>query len=106
MTDEVREKYLKMVNIICEQFGLNKPSQIIYVCEAVENLIEPYMKESAELKQRITELVTAFNNYECAGPEQEQENTWEALRDKMHREIKRLEGKDLQKQSMSELDGR
>lgn len=52
MTDEVREKYLKVVNIICEQFGLNKPSQIIYVCEAVENLIEPYMKENAELKEQ------------------------------------------------------
>lgn len=61
-------------------------------------------EENEKLKQRITELVTAFNNYECAGPEQEQENTWEILRDKMHREIKRLEGKDIQKQSMSELD--
>lgn len=56
MTDEVREKYLKAVDIICEQFGLNKPNQIIYVCEALENLIEPYMKENKALGERVLQL--------------------------------------------------
>lgn len=40
MSDETRERYLKAVNIICEQFGLEKPSQIIYVCKAVDRLIK------------------------------------------------------------------
>lgn len=47
-------------------------------------------KENAESKQIIYKLVNAFNDYECAGPEQEQENTWEILRDLMHEELFKL----------------
>lgn len=47
-------------------------------------------KENAELKQILYKLVNAFNDYECAGPEQEQENTWEILRDLMHEELFKL----------------
>lgn len=50
-----------------------------------------------ELKQQIEELqliikklVNAFNNYECAGSEQEQENTWEILRDLMHEQLGKI----------------
>ena len=49
--------------------------------------IEFYQKEQAELKERLEKLVNAFNDYECAGPEQEQENTWEILRELMHQEM-------------------
>lgn len=49
--------------------------------------IERLEKENAELKQILYKLVNAFNDYECAGPEQEQENAWEILRDLMHEEL-------------------
>lgn len=45
------------------------------------------------LKGIIHSMVIAFNNYECAGPVQEQENTWEILRDIMHEELYKMEGK-------------
>ena len=38
-------------------------------------------------------MVNAFNNYECSGTEQEQENTWETLRDLMHEYLYKMEGK-------------
>lgn len=56
MSDETRERYISAVSIICEQFGLNKPSQIIYVCKAVDRLIEEYRKENKELKEKIKGL--------------------------------------------------
>lgn len=48
-------------------------------------------KENNSFKQILINLVTAFNNYECAGPEQEQENTWETLRDLMHEELLKIQ---------------
>ena len=48
-------------------------------------------KENAESKQILYKLVNAFNDYECAGTEQEQENTWEILRDLMHEELFSIE---------------
>ena len=56
-------------------------------CKKIENL----QKENNSIKQILINLVTAFNNYECAGPEQEQENTWETLRDLMHEELLKIE---------------
>lgn len=53
--------------------------------------MDELQKENAELKKTIHNLVSAFNDYECAGPEQEQETTWEVLRDIMHEELFKME---------------
>ena len=46
-------------------------------CERLE-------KENGELKEKLKEVVVAFNNYECAGTEQEQDKNWDVLSDFMH----------------------
>lgn len=58
---------------------------------------EQLAKENNSIKQILINLVTAFNNYECAGPEQEQENTWETLRDLMHEELLKIENGEIAK---------
>lgn len=60
-------------------------------CKKIENL----QIENNSIKQILINLVTAFNNYECAGPEQEQENTWETLRDLMHEELLKIENGEI-----------
>ena len=67
MSNKTREKYLEAVNIICEQFGLDKPPQIIYVCEAVDRLIEEYReeyrKENEELKKRCSDYAMQLKRF-------------------------------------------
>lgn len=57
--------------------------------------IDELQKKNAELKKIIYNLVSAFNNYECAGPVQEQENTWEILSELMHDELFKIENGSL-----------
>lgn len=67
-------------------------------CFAYQDLEAAYqmkVDEIEQLKKRIKNLVNAFNNYECAGPEQEQENTWETLRDLMHEELLKIENGEI-----------
>lgn len=61
------------------------------LCKEIEKL----QKENNSIKQILINLVTAFNNYECAGPVQEQENTWETLRDLMHEELLKIENGEI-----------
>lgn len=58
--------------------------------EVICKKLTEFEKENAESKQILYKLVNAFNDYECAGTEQEQENTWEILRDLMHEELFKL----------------
>ena len=60
-------------------------------CKKIENL----QKENNSIKQILINLVTAFNNYECAGPGPEQENTWETLRDLIHEVLLKIENGEI-----------
>lgn len=68
----------------------NQNNMLTCFCDDCQK-IEKLQKKINSIKQILINLVTAFNNYECAGPEQEQENTWETLRDLMHEELLKIE---------------
>ena len=53
--------------------------------------IDELRAENQSIKKILFNLVTAFNNYEFAVSEQEQQNTWETLRDLMHEELLKIE---------------
>lgn len=72
----------------------NQNNMLTCFCDECKK-IEKLQKENNSIKQILINLVTAFNNYECAGPVQEQENTWETLRDLMHEELLKIENGEI-----------
>lgn len=70
---------------------MKSTEKLVDLCKEIEKL----QKENNSIKQILINLVTAFNNYECAGPVQEQENTWETLRDLMHKELLKIENGEI-----------
>ena len=72
----------------------NQNNMLTCFCDDCKK-IEKLQKENNSIKQILINLVTAFNNYECAGPVQEQENTWETLRDLMHEELLKIENGEI-----------
>lgn len=54
------EKYEEFVNFTCEMLGLNKPIDILKLCQLTSDFIRPYEmkikeleKENAELKEKL-----------------------------------------------------
>ena len=72
----------------------NQNNMLTCFCDDCKK-IEKLQKENNSIKQILINLVTAFNNYECAGPVQAQENTWETLRDLMHEELLKIENGEI-----------
>lgn len=75
MSDKTRERYISAVNIICEQFGLEKPSQIIYVCEAVDRLVESYRIENEALNCDLYNTRANLERITSMNEQLEKENT-------------------------------
>lgn len=80
---ELKEKYYE---IFKDEFQNDQIPFFGMKCSEWLNL----KSSNAELKERLEKLVNAFNDYECAGPVQQQENTWEILSEMMHKEMELL----------------
>lgn len=48
-----KENYMKFVNITCEILGLNKPVEVLKLCQTASEFIRPYEKRIAELESII-----------------------------------------------------
>lgn len=55
------EKYIEFINIVCEMLGLNKPIDILKVCQITSDFIKPYEMKIKDLEQVNEQL--EIDNY-------------------------------------------
>ena len=65
ITDE--EKYEEFVNFTCEMLGLNKPIDILKLCQLTSDFIRPYEMKIKELEKENEQLKQQTEKMKCCG---------------------------------------
>lgn len=63
ITDE--EKYEEFVNFTCEMLGLNKPIDILKLCQLTSDFIRPYEMKIKELVKEKEQLKAQIEKMKC-----------------------------------------
>lgn len=58
MTDEEKNRYTAFLNEVCELLGLNKPIDVLRLCQITDDYLAPFQK-------RIQELETELDKVKC-----------------------------------------